>query len=181
MAGPVAGLLLREPLLASELSELDTWIHQISEGIHFHKAGEQERYSLGFSLINLPPLITNQKGRSCTFLLDLLDPEKNEDVSFEEQVKEALQANLGYIPKELILVSAMCNQKIDHQLLAQLLIELADRFDANMIDLFGNIQNRPDLPGIVLEIETGSQFVSLMVSVEFLKAWLNHPDFRMIK
>jgi len=84
-----------------------------------------------------------------------------------------------------------CNQPQDHKLLAWLCIELAETFKG-MIDLGGPLPisggenaGRGKIPGTVLAefyfIDEGRVGISHIVSPEFLRFWLNQPQFHMIK
>jgi hypothetical protein len=182
MAGPVASLLLRQPLTEDQLKDLEGWLNEVGRITGVDNPPD-ERYSADFVFTNFSPLVTDPANPSCTFLLDLIDPFTNEEFRYEDGEKESLQEKLGFVPKELILVSAMCNQPLDHRLLAHLLIELAGKFGADLMDLHGELNNRPDLPGKIIEIPSAEHpgFVPIIVDVEFLKNWLNHPNFHMIK
>jgi hypothetical protein len=182
MAGPVASLLLRQPLTEYQLEDLEGWLNEIGR-ITGVENSPDERYSADFVFTNFPPLVTDPANPSCTFLLNLFDPEMNKEFRYEDDKKEILRARLGFVPEQLILVSAMCNQLLDHRLLAHFLIEMAEKFGANLVDMGGEIEDRPDLPGKVIESpsEEHPGFVPIIVDVEFLKNWLNHPRFHMIK
>ena len=182
MARPVSRLLLCQPLTEDQLKGLEGWLNRVGR-ITMVENSPDNRYSADFVFTNFPPLVTDSTNPSCTFLLDLIDPETNAEFRFEGGEKESLQEKLGFVPKELMLVSAICNQPLDHQLLAHILIELAGKFGANQVNLQGKIDNRPDLPGKVIEVpsEEHPGFVPIIVDVEFLKNWLNHPRFYMIK
>lgn len=183
MAGPVASLLLRQPLTGDQLKDLEGWLNKVGHSLTIKTLREGIKYSVDFAFAYFPPLVTKEQPHNCSFALELIDPEKNEEFSFEEDEKEILQNKLGFLPKELVVAYAGCNGSLDHQLLAMLLIEIAEKFDASMIDILGNIKNRPDLPGTVVEIPSTESpgYISILVDIQFLKNWLSHPRFHMIK
>ena len=111
---------------------------------------------------------------------------------------------MGYEPAQQIEFFAWCNGKADHRILGHMALYLADHY-GGMIDLNGALT--PPLtdgmaddrsvtlkatsafvrqfPGRVLERSFGNEaewpWVSHMVDAEFMRAWLLHPDFHLIK
>jgi Family of unknown function (DUF6368) len=125
----------------------------------------------------------------------------------EEERAQTL-AFLGYYPKQSINLFAGCKKKVDHRILGQLALRLAERYDG-IIDMDGAITPplRPDgnytldnypwhtleeisafvhaMPGRAFEsyytVSPSRRWVSHLVDTIFLRAWLEHPYFHMIK
>jgi Family of unknown function (DUF6368) len=125
-----------------------------------------------------------------------------------EQTKEFYRANLGYVPEAQLWLSAECNSSIDDRIVGRMILYLAEEL-GGVIDMNGAI--RPPLepgrsysmknypwhsleevsafvhiiPGQVYEqyyvAASGLQCVSHLVDVAFFRAWLDHPNFHLIK
>jgi Family of unknown function (DUF6368) len=126
---------------------------------------------------------------------------------FEEERAQTVNF-LGYYPKQSINLFAGCNKALDHRILGYLALQLAERYDG-IIDMNGAITppvhpggyypfgNYPwhtleeisafvhAMPGRVLEryytVSPDRRWVSHMVDTTFMRAWLEHPHFHMIK
>ncbi len=189
MAGPVLSLFLRNKLTGVQISELDVWIKTI--GVEDVKTPENHRgpisealmdgevYSLDFQITNAALLGVPFTGTSCLFLLNVVDPEIYLDLSLEEHEKKLFRTHSGYIPQQAIGISAMCNKQEDHLLLASLAVNLAEKFGDAMISLF-SAPYVQELPGVVLEASQGP-YKYLFVDATYLKAWMSHATFRLIK
>jgi hypothetical protein len=85
----------------------------------------------------------------------------------------------------VLAVGAMCNDPIDHRLLAEVALTLlSDRDGA--IDYSGPLDTEPiGLPGWALhlryEMAAGGYAQSAIVSADWLTAWLADPAFRLVK
>jgi Family of unknown function (DUF6368) len=145
----------------------------------------------------------NLKENSCTFLLNIeekkyLDQIQQQDIFNKLQLENPTEINL----------SAMCNQPIDHLLLATLAIEI-QKITGGFIDINGRIcpQGYPKLSkhlaliypsdevirNYVQEIKGGIYEIyheiddysatsySHVVDVKWLENWIQHPDFHLIK
>ena len=112
---------------------------------------------------------------------------------------------IGFKHSFQLELAAMCNDKIDHQLLAELCIVFAKMFDG-LINLNGAItppqnevknklKNYPyvsaeeaiaysnTISGInhIVRYGTDNEWFVQIIDVEYLQNWLLHKDFRMIK
>lgn len=125
-----------------------------------------------------------------------------------EEERAAVRACLGFVPIQEISLSAWCNDRFDHRLLGYLTLTMAERF-GGLINMRGAItppiprersmraKKYPwctleeisayvrQMPGRIWEIpyETGSgrNWVYHIVDSAFLRTWLRHPNFHMIK
>jgi hypothetical protein len=121
-----------------------------------------------------------------------------------EDYQELGFPGLDRSPADALILLASCNGWNDHVLLGRLSLFLAERFNA-LIDFGGLLGHRNDasdqdqtaclaearamassLPGRVWEMPyvtygAGGCAYSHVGDREFLAAWLDHPDFRMIK
>jgi hypothetical protein len=92
---------------------------------------------------------------------------------------------LGWIPKDAIGLAAMCNDEEGHIELAKLALEFALKYDG-LINFDGVLNEASkEISGKLWEVpyETGSEerCISHVGDTEFLKSWINHEKFRMIK
>lgn len=134
-----------------------------------------------------------------------IDPEIVAELAAE---RAQLVRLLGYYPKQSINIFAGCKKPLDHRILGHLALRLAERYDG-IIDMDGAITPplRPDgnytldnlpwhtleeisafvhaIPGRVFELyhttRSDRRSVSHLVDTTFLRAWLEHPHFHMIK
>jgi hypothetical protein len=144
----------------------------------------------------------NLKEHSCPFLLDISTKKEELDdlqkADFEAKIKDNPVAFLG--------VSAMCNGKEDHRLLAAFMLEL-HKILRGYIHLNGSIlppllrdkngnfihhihadevnyvkSIKGEIHEIHYEIETGGRTsYSHICDAEWLQNWLQHDDFHLIK
>jgi hypothetical protein len=140
---------------------------------------------------------------SCTFLINI-ERKKYLDQTQQQDYLQKLQLENS----TAIHLSAMCNQPIDHFLLAKLAIEI-QKITGGFIDINGRICPKgfpkidkylqliypsdeiirnyvSGIKGVVHEIyheidDYGTTSYSHVVDVEWLKNWIKHPDFRLIK
>jgi hypothetical protein len=185
MAGPVASLLLQEPLSEAQFTELDCWLRGLSELPLIQEVDSGEKYILEFCVDKLPPFTRSHEEPSPLFTLTIRTPEVGREFHCECRDEISLLETFKYKPKEHVDISAGSNALKEHKILAQLLIELATKFKAGIINLGGEINDLTDLPGKVVEIpfsiEDENSYSIQIVDVEFLKNWLKHPNFRMVK
>ena len=83
------------------------------------------------------------------------------------------------------LERAMCNRDIDHKILDELTLYIADKFDG-LIDFGGQISVQSgEIMGKTWEIpyETASGMTAFynVADVDFMKDWIGNKNFRMIK
>ncbi|MFF0683330.1 DUF6368 family protein [Streptomyces tendae] len=116
------------------------------------------------------------------FLVYLMGPGVGDESTFEaEHAEESeVEAILGFKPTHAVNVSAGCNREIDHVTTALLTAAVMDVIGgvANVELLDGQASVVAGLPG-VLGI-AGDDWMALG-SAEFLRAWVGHPAFRLIK
>ena len=115
--------------------------------------------------------------------------EKHEiDLEYYEYSEEEIlmiKDYVGFDPKFDLGIYAMCNREIDHKILGELTLYLAEKFDG-LIDFGGQISAKPkNFKGRTWEIpyETsgGMTAVYNIADVDFMKDWLNSKNFRMLK
>src|SRR5260221_223192 len=179
MGGPGASVLLRNALTKQHKDELEIWLRSITS--HLEKG--KWAYEFWLKKDAFPGTVSD-----CLFYLSVEDVREYWDDDEKRQVKELL----GYLPEQSIGVSSGCNQDNDHTTLGQFMLHLAEVYDG-LIDMGGAIMPPldevsgyvPAMPGKVYEIEyttaSGRRAVSHIVDVSFLRAWIEHPNFYMIK
>jgi hypothetical protein len=176
MAGPVASVWLREKVTEERARSLRNELARVAtdlEGDDFRVDGRPFIFAIG--------------------------PEYAEELSEIEE--SGLPAVLGWVPRDTVSFAAMCNQEHDHRLLAELCIALAEREDG-IIDFGGclavgpnlsdsaaskplRLQDPEGLSGVLYaashETSPGSFFTSHYGDAALARAWLHHPNFRMVK
>ncbi len=204
MGGPVAGVLLRRPLSQQQEEDLEHWLREHTSNL---ERSRLDWYT--FFIRDGSPLGMTEDCSTvqpCRFGLSAHDPANFVQEVEQEQVVEAL----GYYPQQKLSIDAGCNRSIDHRILGHLTLLLAERYDG-LIDMNGAITpplqpgRRYKLneypwhaieeihefvqsqPGRVIEVlyEVSpwpwDTWVYHIVDTAFLRAWLKHPYFHMIK
>jgi Family of unknown function (DUF6368) len=173
MAGPHACVLLPEPLTVEEQSRILVELATHIDGGDFSIDG-------------------------CSFWLTFDEDYPGE---FEDLAAEGLSTILGWKPRGVVGFGANCNGDRDHELLAELCIRFAERL-GGIIDFGGPLRIGPDLSGATpvsarrIESPEGLPGVLYATSYEirpgrcgtchygdatFLRGFLRHPSFRMVK
>lgn len=173
MAGPVASLLLPEPLTAGRLQTIWDTLRQISE----------------------PPRGNEVQIRGRPFLLSFgpEHPGELDGIIDEEQ----LPIVLGWTPRDIVSVIAFCNGDIDHRLLGLVCVRLCEALDG-LIDFGGTLAVGPDLSGPswsppVRRTLLGGVLYATSYAIDehryggghygdraFLQGWLQDPRFRLV-
>lgn len=96
----------------------------------------------------------------------------------------AIANAFGFVPLQEIGLGAMANDQIDHQVLGEMALWLAERTHG-VVDLCGNAADSQALPGKIARIpyETiaGRQAEYVVMDREAFRAWLARPAFVMVK
>ncbi|WP_431689217.1 DUF6368 family protein [Hahella sp. NBU794] len=153
MAGPTVGILIREKISATGKQSLHVFVTSISNAINGENFWVDSR-PLGYAI----------------------GPE------YAEEIAEYSRAHsvIGWEPKDIIGLYAMCNDAQDHILLGKVALSIARLFNGwiafhNPLSLY---TNDPDIvmdKGII-DIQGES-----LISPDLFERWLQHPDFCMVK
>ncbi|BBH69728.1 hypothetical protein ACTI_64130 [Actinoplanes sp. OR16] len=113
----------------------------------------------------------------------LVEPEDYESDEFEEA--ESLIGALGFLPATEIVLAAALHRPESHRMLATTALELAVLYDG-FVDFDGLLPPvAATLPGRLFTIASGPLATVddgwHVGDAEFLRAWLRHPGFRMVK
>lgn len=116
------------------------------------------------------------------FLVYLMGPGVGDESTFEAEHADEpeVEAILGFRPTHAVNVSACCNREIDHVTTALLTAAVMDVIGgvANVELLDGQASVVAGLPGV--SGIAGDDWMALG-SAEFLRAWVGHPAFRLVK
>ncbi|MGW2951837.1 DUF6368 family protein [Streptomyces eurythermus] len=116
------------------------------------------------------------------FLVYLMGPGVGDESTFkaEHADEPEVEAVLGFRPTHAVNVSACCNREIDHVATALLTAAVMDVVGgvANVELLDGQASVVAGLPGV--RGITDDDWMALG-SAEFLRAWVRHPAFRLVK
>ena len=209
MAGPVVGVLLREPLIKTQLKEMDQWLRSVATRVD----GTQGRRGEWELWMDGAPVGCSSGEPQCTIIVSVqgsdpyafgLDPLEAPEYT------ESIRVAIGHHLTQEIMVIAMCNHRIDHCLIGRLALHFAHQF-GGVINMNGTItppirveqRSAVDhwpystldevrtflrgIPGRVWEITSGEggddpKALPLhVVDAVFLENWLRHPHFHMIK
>ena len=214
--GPVVNILLRTALTMEQITDLEHWLRSITSSLEGKQGNDWWPFWIkDGSTIGLASLDCQ---RSCAFGLaienqstekEYIDKHGSIDVYVQEELQEEQKHflhYLGYVPQQYINVYAGCNNPIDHRILGQIALLLAERYD-HIIDL-GAL--RPPLqPGRRWDIESDTiedveqyvrslafpghifhmyyttardtRWVHHLVDTQWFRSWLQHPNFHMVK
>jgi len=197
MGGPGAGILLQTPLSASQHTTLEQLLSSLGvrsdDGIHLQ-------------ILTTVPIGGNyRQAQGRPFAVELAQP------TIETHEPQRLLQIFGFLPHQEIRLDAFGNRPEDHRILGLLTLTLAERFSGVVDfggALFPSLPPRVyengwfgqasweevaeysrklinSLPGVAVELpyETGMgrTWVYHVADSAFLRAWLAHPDFHMIK
>ncbi|MGW0872841.1 DUF6368 family protein [Streptomyces sp. NPDC002740] len=116
------------------------------------------------------------------FLVYLMGPGVGDESTFEAEHADEpeVETVLGFRPTHAVNVSACCNREIDHVTTALLTAAVMDVIGgvANVELLDGQASLVAALPGV--SGIAGDDCMALG-SAEFLRAWVGHPAFRLVK
>jgi hypothetical protein len=199
MAGPVATVLIPEPLSDSGRAAIGEMVDAVS--VH----DPDEPPVLGaFWVRDTAPIEGGYSGEGRPFAIETgLQPD------WEPGQLAAVAEAFGCAPRDELVVIAFCNGREDHRILGELCLRLADRFGG--VICFGGAL-WPDVPpeagfdildadwprvepyfrrmvagvpgrvvGLRHERASGGEWVVHVGDASFLRAWLEHPQFRMVK
>ncbi|GAA3834346.1 hypothetical protein FNH04_41760 [Streptomyces phyllanthi] len=115
------------------------------------------------------------------FLVYLMGPGVGDESIFEAEHADEpeVEAILGFRPTHAVNVSACCNREIDHVATALLTAAVMDVIGgvANVELLDGQASVVAGLPGV---LGIADDWMALGTA-EFLRAWVGHPAFRLVK
>ncbi|MET8975153.1 DUF6368 family protein [Streptomyces sp. NPDC004539] len=116
------------------------------------------------------------------FLVYLMGPGVGDEDTFEAEHADEpeVEAALGFRPTHAVNVSACCNRDIDHVTTALLTAAVMDVIGgvakAELLD--GQASAVAGLPGLSSITDDGW---TALGTAEFLRAWAEHPAFRLVK
>jgi hypothetical protein len=199
MAGPVATVLINEPLSDPDRASLRTLIDAVND-----PNLDRTPNSSSFWVCNTKPIGGGYTGDGRSFAIeDGLQPD------WEPGQLLAVAEAFGFLPQDEVVVVAFCNSCEDHRILGELCLWLALRFrgvvnfggalwpgvppDAG-IDIFDAdwrevephfrrmIAGMPgQIVGLWYELNPGREWVRHVADADFLRVWLGNPRFRMVK
>ncbi len=175
MAGPTSSILFDS--IPSELTweEIENMIKKVS-----NKVDGNDFWVINTESIN--GTVSTAEGRPFGIVKHKIDADY-----YEYTEKEILQIKdyFGFNPKFDLGIYAMCNREIDHKILGEITLYLSEKFNG-LIDFGGHLTCPIDKMNgetweILYETSGGMTAVYNVADVDFMKEWLNHKNFRMIK
>ena len=174
MAGPTATILLAKDLTPAQVRLLGDTIHSISDIV----CGDD------FSVITTRPIGGDAEFAARPFVSSsgrIGDPLA---FAYTESELNQIRDLMGVSPIVSLTFAAMCNDQIDHEILARLCCYTAKKLDG-IVDLNGTIACDTDEQSGLYEIEYQNhlyQIVSRQICrSDFLASYISHHDFRMVK
>lgn len=165
MAGPTCGIFLRS-------SRNDDWRHVVDELISLVAS---TREGSDFWVNDTRGIGGGYSGEGRPFLIDFY-------ADAQPDGRDVLLSTWGWIPAGELALAAMCNRPVDHRLLGEMAVWLADRL-RGVVDFGGAVPIAPG-PGVVrLPYETASGTIaeSVVADARAVRDWLSHPRFHMVK
>lgn len=125
MAGPVFNILMRSPLTAAQLSELDVWLKTFTANMetHVNTAGEFDEWY--FRVTDPGALGLPDRDNSCMIGLARVEPAREWEGDLEEQV----MIRLGFWPRHGFNVYAMCKNFSTGRVTSYLILRLMERYE----------------------------------------------------
>lgn len=210
MGGPSAAILLHHSLTEEQITGLEQWLYSITSRLEGKRGKWGPFWIKDVSLIGLLDWhevctfsLTIEKVETDLDFLEAHRPIDKDSLAELRAKREQFIEYLGFVPEQCINVGSGCNRRIDHQLLGQLTLLLAERYDG-IIDFGGAFyppNNVPledvtveeveeyvkelSLPGRIFHMyyitAKDTMWIYHLIDPEFLRAWLQHPRFHMIK
>lgn len=193
MSGPAIGLWLFEPRgFADMLADVVPWLETFCEPVEAKASGDVDFWVRDGAALGLQAFDPADVG---VFFLS-----EDEEIPAEDEDYSAFSRP----PVQGLIVGAGCSGSVNHVLLGHLTLALARRLDA-LVDFDGllgghrtageDTSNKAvlararalasDLPGRLVEVSYdtggGDRWLRHVGDVESLEAWLQHPDFHLIK
>ncbi|NEA77231.1 DUF6368 family protein [Streptomyces sp. SID13588] len=193
MSGPAIGLWLFEPRgFADILADVVPWLETFCDPVEAKAGADADFWVRDGSALGLRAC--DPAGLGVFFLSE------DEEIPTEDEDYSAFSRP----PMQGLIVAAGCSGSVNHVLLGHLTLALARRLDA-LVDFDGLLSSRPAagddtgneavlararalesaLPGRVMEVSYdtggGGRWLRHVGDLEFLEAWLRHPDFHLIK
>ncbi|MFD3851415.1 DUF6368 family protein [Streptomyces microflavus] len=193
MSGPAIGLWLFEPRgFADILADVVPWLETFCEPVEAKASGDVDFWVRDASALGLRAFDPADVG---VFFLS-----EDEEMPAEDEDYLAFSRP----PVQGLIVGAGCSESVNHVLLGHLTLALARRLDA-LVDFDGLLGGHrtagedtsneavlararalaSELPGRLAEVSYdtggGGRWLRHVGDVEFLEAWLRHPDFHLIK
>ncbi|MEV0193436.1 DUF6368 family protein [Kitasatospora purpeofusca] len=192
VAGPAVGLWLFEPRgFADILTDVAPWLETFCDLVETEAGGDVDFWVRDGAALGLP--VFDPAGVGVFFL------------SEDEEIPAADEDYSAFArpPVQGLVVGAACSGPVNHLLLGRLTLALARRLDA-LVDFDGLLSSRPAagdgsgddavlararalrsvVPGMLAEVAYdtggGGRWFRHVGDVEFLEAWLQHPDFRLV-
>lgn len=189
MAGPVAAVLLPNPITDEFRQGIRSYLHSLASSVE----GED------FWIKNRP------------FIL-VFDPD--DGAQLKEYIEDGIPLKLGWTPADRFAMAANCNDPIDHRILGETMLRLVRRVsgaidfcgallppvDDQVRKLYDSMLKGTDhwsdwephvtkmlkgIPGRLIAhkytVDASRSWVSHLGDAEFLEAWLQHPNFHMVK
>ena len=103
----------------------------------------------------------------------------------ETDVAHRLSACFGVEPISLIDIFAFCNSQVDHVVLGELTLYVTTSIPASFVSFGGDLSSHAHVGGVLVSLPydtvSGGTALSSYGDAEFLRKWLQHEDFFMIK
>jgi hypothetical protein len=210
MSGPTLVIELAEPLSPAALREFRALLVGLSSHFAEKRPGffdvnvpakrlgvedgREEDWRAPFPLILLGNTAADQELRALVgfnplhadwrrpFLVYLMGPGVGDESIFaaEHADEPEMEAVLGFKPTHAVNVSAGCNREIDHVATAMLTAAVMDVIGgvakAELLD--GQASVVAGLPGL---LGIADHDWTALGTAEFLRAWVGHPAFRLVK
>lgn len=179
--GPACQLLLKYPINAGQIKELDTYIRDIGE---IESSSDKTRWD--FYVMSSRYIPQQKEEIGCPFTLSLLPGNGDYDDNQMRQIADYT----GYIPGCVLLLYAGCSSNIDQLLLAEIALAILGKYEG-YIDFTGYLQFKETDAQLSGRIAGNIFSISYSVeddihsyhiaSKEFLQAWIKSGNFSMIK
>ncbi len=174
MAGPCTGVLLPSQLTEDQRGFVSNLIDEISDEVE----GDD------FRVATTHPLGGTYCGKGRPFAIEWTDPAPGvPNAEYLPDETRLIQREFWFEPRQSVSLIAMCSGDEDHRILGELVCAVAERF-GGVIDFDGMLSidesEHAGLTAIPYDCETHTAYCHYGTA-EFMRYWLSHDRFRMIK
>ena len=171
MAGPTLSILIEDYSPTTDFQKIYNLIDNLSE----------ERKGKNFYMP--ASLVSSTSNELMPFSFDIIDINSTES-EYDTQELAQIETRTNFNPSTYVLLMAMTNSLESHKLLGKLALRIAEIFNG-IIDFGGKLNTNDNIKGTVYNIDyETAEYTRMQYNIgdaEFMKYWLVHENFNLVK